>query len=102
MVDQYQMPNSETIITSNVGAMGVNTTSTMHTASSDIDYNNGYKQHDVTTTVTTNDWTVNNLSASEVCRIVCMWIVFVVGVVGNLLMLIMVIWKRTRKQVKVE
>jgi nitrate reductase NapE component len=57
-------------------------------------------QNDVTMTAKINTETTKELSTFDVFRIVCLWILFVVGIIGNLLVVILVIWKRHRKQVR--
>jgi hypothetical protein len=85
------------IITSSVARSLGNTTT--YTVVSNVDYDSRYKQNDVTMTTGSNAGTVNELSSYDVFRIVSFWILFVIGVIGNLLVVILVIWKRNRKQV---
>lgn len=85
--------------TGDVAATGSKETPTMHTASNVIDYDSGDKQRDGIMTTARNVQTVSELSQSATFRIVSLWILFVIGVVGNLLVLMLVIWRRNRKQV---
>jgi hypothetical protein len=84
-----------TFITFNIAHVLGNSTTTYR----DIDYDNRLEQNDVIVTAETNALITDELSPYVVIRIVCLWILLIVGVPGNLLVLILVIWKRNRKQV---
>jgi hypothetical protein len=47
----------------------------------------------------TNSSQQANWTSADFVRMLCFWIVFVVGVVGNLIVVMLVIWKRSHKQV---
>jgi hypothetical protein len=85
-------------ITSTKGVILSNTTT--FTVASDTDYDNRQKQTDVFATTEENTRTDNQLSSFDVFRIVCCWTLLVIGVFGNLLVVVLVIWKRHRKQVR--
>jgi hypothetical protein len=85
---------------SEVPAMNSNMTSVVHTnVASHSAHDSVYKLHDVNVTSATNVQIDDNLSAANISRIVCFWVVFMVGVVGNLIVVILVVWKCNRKQV---
>lgn len=58
----------------------------------------GRQQYDVFVTTIANGQN-NGLSAVNVFRIICYWLIFLFGFLGNLFVVILVIWKRNRKQV---
>jgi hypothetical protein len=83
------------VITCNITHVLDNSTTTYR----DIAYDNRLEQNDVIVTTATNASVTDELSLFDVIRIVCLWILLIVGVPSNLLVLILVIWKRNRKQV---
>jgi hypothetical protein len=60
--------------------------------------NNGSLPIDANNTTATSSSRISELSPSDLFRIICFWILFLIGVVGNLLVLVVIVWKRNRKQ----
>jgi hypothetical protein len=75
-----------------------NATSAAYTTGGDVDDHSECKQHDVTVPMAAIGQT-DELSIAEIVRIVSLSVIFLVGFVCNMFVLILVIWKRSRKQV---
>lgn len=84
--------------TSDVMNYVVNATCMTYPAFGDNDDSGGNHQFDITSTTVASS-PISELSPVEVSQIVCFWIIFSIGVVGNLLVLILIVWKRSSKQV---